>query len=78
MCWPRSVSTTGGSNPRSENEARISKYLHTTVHSQEAAATFVPREQETYSNIMYTGRGFIPDHFIAFHTQWHARMAEEE
>ena len=55
----------------------LTKYLH-TVHSQEAAATFVPREQETYSNIMYTGRGFIPDHFIAFHTQWHARTVEEE
>ena len=55
------------------------EYLNiSTVHSQEAAATFVPREQETYSNIMYTGRGFIPDHFIAFHTQWHARTAEEE
>ena len=32
--------------------------------------TSVPIAQETFSNIKYTGMGYIPDDFIKFHSQW--------
>ena len=32
--------------------------------------TFIPLDQETLSNIKYTGNGFIPEDFIKFHTNW--------
>ena len=32
--------------------------------------TFTPLQQETFSNIRYTGMGYIPTNFIKFHSQW--------
>ena len=31
---------------------------------------FIPLTQETFSNIRYTGMGYIPKDFIKFHSQW--------
>ena len=35
---------------------------------QEEPPDFIPQRQEQYSNIKYTGNGFIPDDFIEFHS----------
>ena len=38
-----------------------------TSWSVQVQQTFVPLDQETYSNIRYTGMGFIPEDYVEFH-----------
>ena len=39
---------------------------------------FIPMEQAKYSNIKYTGNGFIPGNYLQFHTMLSEREQEVE
>ena len=45
-------------------------YLTKNFDWKEQSEVFVPLKQDEYSNIKYTGNGFIPEDFIQFHTKW--------
>ena len=44
--------------------------LDHTLICYQVHQTFLPLDQETYSNIRYTGMGFIPEDYIDFHGNW--------